>query len=144
MLFRSGCLLADAGDPRQARHVTSLHGGDELAGFDPRQHGDGQLRADAADADQPLEQLLLERRREAEELQRVFAHVGVDVQRHRRARLDRDAAAANSRAFFVRVLRPNNDLVLVSVPPDWIETQLETIKQVGAEKYLSEQIHKDS
>lgn len=26
---------------------------------------------------------------------------------------------------------------------DWIETQLELIKQVGLEKYLSEQIHKD-
>lgn len=25
---------------------------------------------------------------------------------------------------------------------DWIETQLELIKQVGLEKYLSEQIHK--
>jgi bacterioferritin len=27
---------------------------------------------------------------------------------------------------------------------DWIETQLETIKQVGTEKYLSEQIHKEA
>jgi bacterioferritin len=27
---------------------------------------------------------------------------------------------------------------------DWIETQLETIKQVGVENYLSEQIKKDS
>lgn len=27
---------------------------------------------------------------------------------------------------------------------DWIETQLETIKQVGLENYLAEQIHKDS
>lgn len=27
---------------------------------------------------------------------------------------------------------------------DWIETQLETIKQVGLEKYLSEQIHNES
>lgn len=26
---------------------------------------------------------------------------------------------------------------------DWIETQLELIKQVGLEKYLSEQIHKE-
>ncbi|MFM8617991.1 MAG: ATP-binding protein [Opitutaceae bacterium] len=48
-----------------------------------------------------------------------------------RARLDRDAAAPSARAFFVRVLRPNNDLVLVSVPPDWIETQLERIPFPG-------------
>ena len=27
---------------------------------------------------------------------------------------------------------------------DWIETQIETIKQVGLENYLAEQIHKDS
>ncbi|MCC2643372.1 MAG: bfrB [Nitrospira sp.] len=26
---------------------------------------------------------------------------------------------------------------------DWIETQLASIKQVGLERYLSEQIHKD-
>ena len=26
---------------------------------------------------------------------------------------------------------------------DWIETQLETIKQVGLENYLSEQIHEE-
>lgn len=48
-----------------------------------------------------------------------------------RARLDRDAAAPSARAFFVRVLRPNNDLVLVSVPPDWVETQLERIPFPG-------------
>ena len=27
---------------------------------------------------------------------------------------------------------------------DWIETQIETIKQVGLENYLAEQIHKES
>jgi len=48
-----------------------------------------------------------------------------------RARLDRDSAAPSARAFFVRVLRPNNDLVLVSVPPDWIETQVERIPFPG-------------
>ncbi len=48
-----------------------------------------------------------------------------------RARLDRDAAAPSARAFFVRVLRPNNELVLVSVPPAWIETQLERIPFPG-------------
>ena len=33
----------------------------QLAGLDPRQHGQRELRADAADRDQPLEQILLER-----------------------------------------------------------------------------------
>jgi bacterioferritin len=26
---------------------------------------------------------------------------------------------------------------------DWLETQLETIRQVGLERYLSQQIHED-
>lgn len=47
-----------------------------------------------------------------------------------RARLDRDATSSG-RSFFVRVLRPNNDPVLVSVPPDWIERQLERLPFPG-------------
>ena len=38
-------------------------------------------------ADQPLEQILFERRGEAVERDDVLAHVRVDAQRHRRARL---------------------------------------------------------
>ena len=60
---------------------------DQLARLDARQHRQRQLRADAADADQPLEQLLLERRREPVERERVLAHVGVDAQRDLGARL---------------------------------------------------------
>ena len=51
------------------------------AGLDARQDRQRQLRADAADRDQPLEQLLLERRREPVERDRVLAHVRVDPQR---------------------------------------------------------------
>ena len=64
----------------------------------------------------------------ATELAGLYARGGAGLLR---ARLDRDAAAPSTRAFFVRVLRPNNDLVLVSVPPDWIETQLERIPFPG-------------
>ena len=56
---------------------------DQLRRLDARQHRQRQLRADAADRDQPLEQILLERRREPEERDDVLAHVRVDPQRDR-------------------------------------------------------------
>ena len=45
----------------------------------PDKHRERDLRADAADANQPLEQLLLEQRCEAVQQQRVFADVRVDA-----------------------------------------------------------------
>src|SRR5947207_10534601 len=62
-------LLPDPWNPGEARDVGALHGDDELAAFDAREHRDGELRPDAADADQALEQQLFERREESKELQ---------------------------------------------------------------------------
>src|SRR5439155_7534087 len=59
----------------------ALDRADQLLRLDARQHGERDLRADAADADQPLEQLLLEQRRETVESERVLAHVRMDPQR---------------------------------------------------------------
>ena len=47
----------------------------------PGEHRQRQARADARDAHQALEQGLLERGREPEELKRVLADVGVHAQR---------------------------------------------------------------
>ena len=77
-----GRLLADAGNRRQPRHIAALDRADQLRRLDARQHRERQLRADAADADQPLEQIQLERRREAVQRERVLTHVRVDAQRH--------------------------------------------------------------
>lgn len=64
----------------------------------------------------------------ATELAALYARGGPALLR---GRLDRDAAALSARAFFVRVLRPDHELVLVSVPPDWIETQVERLPFPG-------------
>ena len=53
----------------------------------PGQHGQRELRSDAADPDQPLEQILLERGRKPVERQRVLADVRVNAQRDLAARL---------------------------------------------------------
>ncbi len=45
-------------------------------------------------------------------------------------RLQRDTSA-EARSFFVRVLRPNNEIVVVSVPPSWVETQIEQLPLPG-------------
>src|SRR5436190_24173930 len=79
--------LADAGNARQARDVLRADRAHQLAGIDAGQDRERQLRADAADRDQALEQILLERGRESVERDDVLAHVGVDAQRHQRARL---------------------------------------------------------
>src|SRR5206468_111667 len=55
--------------------------------LDAGEHRQRDFRTDPADPDQPLEQLLLEQRREAVEQERILAHVRVDAQRDRRARL---------------------------------------------------------
>ena len=47
-----------------------------------------------------------------------------------RQRLERDRSA-EARSFFVRVLRPNNEIVLVSVPPSWVETQVQELPLPG-------------
>ena len=77
-------LLADAGNRGEPREVAPLDRAQQLLRLDPRQHRQRDLRTDAADADQPLEQLLLEQRREAVQRQRVLAHVGMDPQRDAR------------------------------------------------------------
>ena len=51
------------------------------AGSMPGEHRQRQLRTDAVDADQALEELMLERGREAEERDLVLAHVRVNAQR---------------------------------------------------------------
>ncbi|MBM3852647.1 MAG: HAMP domain-containing protein [Verrucomicrobia bacterium] len=63
----------------------------------------------------------------ATELAAIYERGGAGLLR---ARLDRDASSP-ARSFFVRVLRPNNDLVLVSVPPDWIETHVQRLPFPG-------------
>src|SRR5437867_7849666 len=75
-------LLSDTGNRRQPRDVAALDGADELERFDARQDGERDLRSDAADANQPLEQLLLERRREAVQRERVLTDVGPNPQRN--------------------------------------------------------------
>ena len=69
-----GMAVSRARSPRSIARTSS-------GGSMPGQHRERELRADAADADQPLEQLLLERRREAVERQRILAHVRVNAQR---------------------------------------------------------------
>ncbi len=48
----------------------------------------------------------------------------------RRLRLDRERSA-ETRSFFVRVLTPDNAIVLVSLPPSWVETQVKEIPLPG-------------
>lgn len=86
----------------------------------------GALYWTLAEALENREQATVQAR--ATELAGLYARGGAALLR---ARLDRDAAAPSARAFFVRVLRPNNDLVIVSVPPDWVETQMERIPFPG-------------
>ena len=60
---------------------------DQIVRLDAGQHRQRELRTDAADADQPLEHLQLEQRRESVQHQRIFAHVRVNAQRDLRAGL---------------------------------------------------------
>ena len=88
-----GIAVSRATSPRSIARI-------ELLRLDARQHRERHLRADAADADQPLEQLLLEQRGEAVQQQRVLAHVRVDAQRRsrrRRRRGRRRSTAARAR-----------------------------------------------
>jgi len=64
-----------------------MYGLDQVGRLDAGQHRQRQLGADAADRNQPLEQILLETGRKTEEQQRVLAHVGVNAQRDLRARV---------------------------------------------------------
>ncbi len=73
-------LAADAGNRGEPRQIAAMDRADELGRLDARQHGYRQLRPDAADRDQPLEELLFQRREEPVQLQRFFAHVRVDAQ----------------------------------------------------------------
>ena len=70
----------------RARSPRSI-GANEFLRLDAREHRQRDFRTDAADADQPLEELLLEQRREAVKQERILADVGMDAQRDRRARL---------------------------------------------------------
>ena len=79
--MRSAVFLPMPGIAGEPRDVGALHRGHELARLDAREHRDRQLRTDAADGDQPLEELLLELGEKSVELQRVLAHVRVHAQR---------------------------------------------------------------
>ena len=72
-----GGLLADPGDAGEAGDVARAQGGDEVRGLDAGEDGEGELGPDAGDGDEPLEEGLLRRGEEAEEGERVLAHVGV-------------------------------------------------------------------
>src|SRR5262245_35629019 len=82
-----GGLPSNAGNSRQARNVGTLNRGNQLVAVDSRQYSDRKLRTDATDSNEPLEQLLLERREEPVQLQRVLADMCVDAQRDFRAGL---------------------------------------------------------
>ena len=56
-----------------------LHGADEIDRLDARKDRQRQLGADAVHGDQPLEQLVLERRGKAEERNLILTDVGVDA-----------------------------------------------------------------
>jgi hypothetical protein len=77
-----GGLLADPGNRREPCDVTTFHRNHQLTRIDSRQHRDRQLWPDAADADQPLEHLLLEQREEPVQLERFLTHVRVHAQRN--------------------------------------------------------------
>jgi hypothetical protein len=74
-----GELLADAGYRLELLGVAAHDGGLELIDRERRQDRKADLGAHAADADQGEEELALARRGEAEELQRVVAHVQVGL-----------------------------------------------------------------
>ena len=80
-----GGLLADAG--HLAQHVGAAAGDREreLRVVERGEQAERNARADAADADQLLEQHQVVARGEAEQRERVFAHVEVRVERRRRA-----------------------------------------------------------
>ncbi len=75
------CLLADTRNRRQTGDVTAFDGAHELLRLDAGEHGERHLRTDAADADQALEEIQLQQRRESVQQQRVFTHVRVNPQR---------------------------------------------------------------
>src|SRR5688572_25132072 len=73
-------LAADTRNARQTCDVRPLHGCDQLPRFDTRQHGDRQLWSDAADSDEPFEQLLFERGEKTVQLKSILTHVCMDAQ----------------------------------------------------------------
>ena len=64
---------------RRARSLAA-QGGHEIGDLDAGEDVDRELGPDAGHGDQALEELLLGRGEEAEEGERVLAHVGVDAQ----------------------------------------------------------------
>src|SRR6185503_13542308 len=76
-----GSFLADAGDGSEAREIAALDGANQVERLDARKHRERDLGADAADADQPLEQLLLEQGGETVKQERVLAHMRVNPHR---------------------------------------------------------------
>src|SRR5207247_8601209 len=77
-----GRLLSDSGNGGEARQITPLDRADELERLDAGQHGEPELRSDAADTDQSLEEIELEHRGKAEQGNRILPHVRVDAERH--------------------------------------------------------------
>jgi hypothetical protein len=61
--------------------ISAFDCADQLERLDAREHGQRDFGTNPADADQPLEQLLLQQRGEAVQDQCFFTDVGVDAQR---------------------------------------------------------------
>ena len=76
-----GQLFAYAGNARELRVILPANGLHGALGREPAEHLDGQLGADAADGDQPLEEPLFFALQKAEERNLVVADLGVNVQR---------------------------------------------------------------
>ena len=75
-------LSADAWHPHQPSDIRPLNRTDQFARLDTGQHRKRELRPDAADADQSLEQFLFQIGEKTEQLERILPHVRVYVQRN--------------------------------------------------------------
>ena len=81
--------MARSGDSRTP-NVAAIDCLYEVQRFDTGQDRQGELRSDAADSNQPLEQVLFEHGRETVERQRILPHVCVDAQNDLTAGLAND------------------------------------------------------
>src|SRR5262249_2120018 len=77
-----GRLLPDAGNGRKARDITTLDRAHQFQRLNPRQHGERDLWPNAAYCDQAFEQVLLEDRCKAKQLQRIPAKVSINPHRN--------------------------------------------------------------
>src|SRR4029453_19462093 len=78
-----GGLFAYRGYLREPGDVLHADGAHEVGWLDPRQDRQPEFGTDTADRNQPLEQVLLERRAEPEQRKLILTHVRVNPERHR-------------------------------------------------------------